>query len=573
MRSRSTGGAVLPAAIGVAVLLAALPARAAGQHAGYEAPAADTVSWRMPPMNTSMPMLPSLARLRPDVEPFLPLRGVPAESLPAARPRETRQLVDGDTLVLRATPVRKVIGGRTFKMWGYNGQIPGPLLVVPQEAEIVVEFVNEIELPSTVHWHGVRLENRFDGVPGVTQEPVAPGDRFVYRVRFPDAGVYWYHPHLREDIQQDLGLYGNMLIRPTDDDAYGPVHGERTLVLDDVLTDARGMYPWGAESAVMTLMGRFGNVFLVNGSTDHAMEVRRGEVVRFFLTNVSNTRTFNLDFGGLPMKLVAADVSRFEREERVRHLVLAPAQRYVVDVRFPEAGTVAVTNRIQAIDHYRAEFYPRVDTLSLVRVGEEGPPPQPDVAFDRLREHEDVQREVAPYRDWLDREPDLRLELWMRGGGLPVPIRRMMELDTLYVPPVEWNDAMPMMNYVSTGRRVEWVLRDPETGRENLDIDWRFTVGDRVKLRIRNPGGSLHPMHHPIHVHGQRFLVLARDGVPNDNLVWKDTVLVPVGSTVDLMLELSNPGDWMIHCHISEHLEAGMESVLHVAPAADGAEP
>ncbi len=527
----------------------------------------DAAAWRMPPMNTAMPMLPSLRRLRPGVDPFLPLAGVPVDSLPPARARRTRELADGDTLVLRAGPVRKELRGRTFRMWGYNGQIPGPLLEVPEGAEVVVRFRNDLTMPSTVHWHGVRLDNRFDGVPGVTQEPVAPGASFVYRVRFRDAGVYWYHPHLREDVQQDMGLSGNMMVRPATDGWLPPVNREEVLILDDLLVDEEGLYPWGREAASMTLMGRFGNVMLVNGRPDWETEVPRGSVVRFWLTNVSNTRTWNLDFGDAPMKVVAADVGRFEREETVESVVLAPAQRYAVDVRFPEAGTYPLVNRVQAIDHYRGEFRARVDTLGRVEVT--GEPPGEDLAasFRTRHRHPGVRDELGDLERHRRRAPDRVLEMTMRDRGLPAVLRRMMELDSLYTPPVEWNDAMPVMNYGSSSPRVEWILRDPRTGAENMEIGWRHRVGELVKLRLRNPGGSLHPMQHPIHLHGQRFVVLSRDGAPNDNLAWKDTVLVPVGSTVDLLVELSNPGDWMLHCHIAEHLDAGMRTVLHVAPA------
>jgi FtsP/CotA-like multicopper oxidase with cupredoxin domain len=144
-----------------------------------------------------------------------------------------------------------------------------------------------------------------------------------------------------------------------------------------------------------------------------------------------------------------------------------------------------------------------------------------------------------------------------------------MEADTLYVPPMEWNDAMPMMNWLSTGEQVTWILRDRRTGAENEEIDWRFDVGDVVKVRIFNTPDSFHPMNHPIHVHGQRFLVLSMDGVESANLVWKDTAIVPVGSTVDVLVEMSNPGEWMVHCHIAEHLHAGMVFSFSV----DGGDP
>ena len=173
---------------------------------------------------------------------------------------------------------------------------PGPLIRVGQASTIFVNFTNDTPFPTAVHWHGIRLENRFDGVPGVTQEPVAPGESFRYTIRFPDAGIYWYHPHHREDVQQELGLAGNMVVEPLAPDYYGPVSREEVVMLDDLLLDGDGPVPFGEESANFMLMGRFGNVFLTNGEPDYGLELRAGEVVRFFFTNASNTRTFNLSF-------------------------------------------------------------------------------------------------------------------------------------------------------------------------------------------------------------------------------------------------------------------------------------
>jgi FtsP/CotA-like multicopper oxidase with cupredoxin domain len=313
-------------------------------------------------------------------------------------------------------------------------------------------------------------------------------------------------------------------------------------------------------------MGRFGNVMMVNGETDHRLTVRRGEVVRFFLTNVANTRTFNVTFGNARVKLVASDVGRYEREQWVPSVVIAPAERYVVDVRFDEPGEVAISNTVQAINHFRGEFYPHVDTLSLVTVGETEAPAEVSSAFATLREHEDVQRDIDAFRQWFDRPLDHELETSVRVRNLHPSIMLSMEADTLYFPPIEWNDGMPMMNWLSTGDQVTWILRDRATGAENEAIDWRFKVGDVVKIRVFNAPDSFHPMNHPIHVHGQRFLVLAVDGVESSNLVWKDTAIVPVGSTMDLLVEMSNPGEWMIHCHIAEHLHAGMMFAFTVEP-------
>ncbi|MDX1646925.1 MAG: multicopper oxidase family protein [Longimicrobiales bacterium] len=523
--------------------------------------------WRMVPMDPNMPMLPGLEDAVPVVGPFVPGRGMDPSAFPVARPSELVAMADGDTLDISVSMVRRTLDGHEMVMFGYNQQYPGPLIRVPKDATVVVRVTNDIQMPTTIHWHGIRLDNRYDGVPGLTQEAIQQGESFTYRVHVPDAGMYWYHPHVREDVQQDLGLFGNLLVTSPDPAYYGPAHREEVFVLDDMLMDDQGALPWGESSPTHALMGRFGNVMMVNGETDHRLTAKKGEVVRFYLTNVANSRTFNVTFGDAKVKIVASDVSRFEREQWVKSVVIAPAERYVVDVRFDEPGEVAIANTIQAINHFRGEFYAHVDTLSLVTVDEDEADPLISAAFDVLREHEEVVDEISRFRPFFGLAPDYELETTVRVRDLPQSIVLSMEADTLYVPPMEWNDAMPMMNWLSTAEQVTWILRDRRTGAENEEIDWRFRVGDVVKIRIHNTPDSFHPMNHPIHIHGQRFLVLSMDGVANENLVWKDTAIVPVGSTMDVLVEMSNPGDWMIHCHIAEHLHAGMHFSFTVEEA------
>ncbi len=509
-------------------------------------------------MDMSMPMMPGMDGQLPSVRPFMPGAGVDISSLTEARPAESVTLADGDTMQIDVTLVRRRIAGRDMIMYGYNGQYPGPLIRAARGSTVFARVTNRIELPTTVHWHGIRLDNRFDGVPGLTQDPIEIGESFLYEIHVRDSGIYWYHPHVREDIQQDLGLYGNLLVTAPEVDYLGPVNREEVLILDDILVDESGLLPWGDDESNHVLMGRFGNVMLTNGLTNYRLDVNRGEVVRFYLTNVANTRTFNVNFGSAAAKVVASDVSKFEREDWVSSVPIGPAERYVVEVQFDDPGVFAITNSIQAIDHFRGEFYPHVDTLGVVRVGDEAIGEDLTEAFMTLRENRDVSGDIDDYRKYFDKPVDHSLELTVAVDGLPLPVMMAMAIDTLYVPPMEWNDAMPMMNWISTGREVRWILRDTATKRENMDIEWRFQQGDVVKIRIFNNPKSFHPMNHPIHVHGQRFLVLSMDGVPNANLVWKDTAIVPVGSTMDVLVDMSNPGDWMLHCHIAEHLHAGM---------------
>lgn len=523
-----------------------------------------------PPMPKGMVMqpIPGMEHVTPNIVPFAPDAGVDAANLPAAIPMKVVPLADGDTLDLTAMRVRRTLRGKSYVMFGFNGQYPGPLIRVKQNATIVVRYTNQLPLPSSVHWHGVRLDNRYDGAVGVTQEAVPPGGHFTYVVHFTDAGLYWYHPHVREDIEQGLGLFGNMLVDSPDPAYYSPVNAEQMLVLDDLLVDDHGIFPFGADAADFAIMGRFGNLFLVNGEPDYHLALHRGDVVRFYVTNVSNARMYNLSVGGAALKLVGADLGKFEHEVRVPNVVIAPAQRYIVEARFDTAGTFLLTNRVQGLNNFLGVFVPEIDTLGTITVAPTRADPDYAKQFNTLRTNAAVTADIARYRQYFDKPPDKRLLLTINIQGLAIPLTAFMSVDTMFYPPAEWVDGMPDMNWASTSKEVHWIMRDMDTGKENMDIDtWRFTQGDVVKIRITNDAQSMHPMSHPIHFHGQRFLVIARDGVPETNLVWRDTAIIPVGATVDILLDASNPGKWMAHCHIAEHLESGMHMMFTVVPA------
>ena len=268
----------------------------------------------------------------------------------------------------------------------------------------------------------------------------------------------------------------------------------------------------------------------------------------------------------ISMKIVGSDIGKFEREEWVDSVVIAPAEHYIVEAQFTETGLVSLTNRVQAVNHRYGGFLPEVDTLGRVRVGRGDAPDDHTAAFQTLRENADVIADIDRLRAEFDRPVDHALTLTLEVAGLPLAVEQVMRFDAIYFNPVEWSGTMPMMNWVSTAEEVEWVLREGGTGRTNMDIAWRFRVGDVVKIRLTNDRGAFHAMQHPVHIHGQRFLVLQQNGVPTPNLVWKDTTLLPVGSVTDILLELSNPGRWMVHCHIAEHLESGMKFVFEVEP-------
>lgn len=488
---------------------------------------------------------------------FLPGQGRDIATLDLARPSETIEVADGAAVTLTPTLVRKTIGKTTVTMYGYNGQIPGPLLRVRQGSTFTVDVTNAIDLPTSIHWHGVRVANANDGTVDVTQPAIEPGGTFRYAVTVPDEGMFWYHPHVREDIEQDLGLYGNLLVVPNEEDAYAPVTTTVPLFLDDIALTADGaLIPYGAADADHALMGRFGTTMLVNGEPRYALQVQRGAVVRFYLTNAANTRTFRWTIDGARMKLVGGDMGRLARERFVDDVTLAPAERAVVDVLFPTAGTFTMRHEGST-----------ARTLGTVTVTSAAAPDGPATAFATARTNADVAAEIETLRPLFDQPVDRVLRLTadvtgmqqmghnMHGGMMPA------DRDG-----IEWEDTMPAMNTGSTRANTLWKIVDAATAKANDDIRYTFARGDVVKLRIVNDAAGGHPMQHPIHLHGQRFLVLSVNGTTNPDLGWKDTVLVPRGGTVDILVEMSNPGAWMLHCHIGEHLTNGMMARFDVTP-------
>ncbi len=528
-------------------------------------------SWPAPPMYPEIPMLAGVMGVEPRI---VPLELIGDDEIPIVTPHKVVELLDGGTLDLFAGLVRKVVKGKVLTMLAFNGQHPGPLIKVDQESTIFVNFTNNTPFPSAVHWHGIRLDNAFDGVPGVTQDPVAPGETFRYQIYFPDAGIYWYHPHHREDIQQELGLAGNILVTPQSRNYYNPVNREEVLMLDDFLLSEDGPVPFGSETANYALMGRFGNLLLVNGEPSYDLEVKRNEVVRFFLTNAANSRTFNLSFhsktttglapSSLPIKVIASDVSKFERETIVANITLAPAERYVIEIHFDRSGKYEIRNHVQGINHRMGTFMEEKTKLGTVSVSQNSIATNHHHGFEALQTHTDVLEDIEPYRVLFDKPVRHHLTLSLEINSLAPAIEQSMLFDRAYFNPVEWTGTMPRMNWATDADQIEWVIHDEDTDTKNMNINWNFKLGDVVKIRIHNDANSFHAMQHPLHIHGQRFLVLEQDGLINDNLVWKDTVLLPTGSTTDILLELSNPGQWMVHCHIAEHLESGMKFVFNV---------
>jgi FtsP/CotA-like multicopper oxidase with cupredoxin domain len=338
---------------------------------------------------------------RPD--PPMPAQSFPTDptGLPQAGRPALLELADGDTLDLRVGPVAKRLGDTTVRMLGYNGSIPGPTLKVRQGSEIIVHVTNQGDLDTTVHWHGLRLENRYDGVPHETQSPIPVGGAFTYRIQFPDAGLYWYHPHIREDYTQELGLYGNIIVVPTDPEYWPPADRELLLTLDDLLLEGGKVAPFSPTETSYAAMGRFGNVFLTSGEPDPRLEARAGEVVRLWLTNTANTRVFNVHLPGARMKLIGGDSGRVEHQELVSEVLLAPSERAVVDVLVEQPGELTLEHRTPQRTYPLATITVRGERVVAPAARE----------FEVLRTAPELEAERQRLDAWLAAPPDKVLAL------------------------------------------------------------------------------------------------------------------------------------------------------------------
>jgi FtsP/CotA-like multicopper oxidase with cupredoxin domain len=316
-----------------------------------------------------------------------------------------------------------------------------------------------------------------------------------------------------------------------------------------------------------TLMGSYGSRMFINGDLSNPFDLGEhalnDEIFVTFI-NSANVRPYNLKVDGLEMVKIAGDASGFQNQDQISNLVIGPSERYTVRFDLDNTGNFEIVSTGGNKD-YKIATVKVANTLTA----------NEDSILSELEI--DTQLLSSFYEQKVDKNIELTMNMddsLMGGMMTGMPCHQMPDGSwmgdcedvehTVTGDGIEWEDEMPMMNLMSDLSNVEWQIVDLDTGKSGMDIDWTFSQGNYIKISVTNNESSMHPMQHPFHIHGQRFLVLTEDGTQNDNLAWKDTVMIPAGETYELIVEISNPGEWVAHCHIPEHMEAGMMMKFNV---------
>lgn len=406
------------------------------------------------------------------------------------------------------------VDGKTVHAWTYNGGLPGPLIKTHVGDRLIVHFKNELEEPTTVHWHGVRVPIEMDGVPDISQPEVKKGESFTYDFVVRDAGLFWYHPHVMSAAQVGYGLYGALLVEDPAENV--GVEDQVTLVLSDIGFDNKGVLePADSGGSAGMVFGREGDYVLVNGRRRPTLHARPGAPQRWRIVNAAKSRFFYLDLDGQPFTIIGNDGGLIEKPTTTDILLVTPGERVdVIVAPKGKAGTPLAVRGMLYNRGYGSVEYRSVEEVMLIDFTKE-----PAVTAKPVTVRRDI---PAPSAE----------------GATPVEI-------VLALPPMKNNKSEFLVNGLpywkakpytaKLGEKQVWIVKN--------DSDWD----------------------HPFHLHGFFFQVLDAKNQPVHPLGLKDTVNIPMKTTVRLLVDFNErPGEWMFHCHILDHAEGGLMGTVIV---------
>ena len=384
--------------------------------------------------------------------------------------------------------------------YAYNEQIPGPLIEVNLGETKRIALINNLSVDTTIHFHGIILENEMDGVPGVTQEPVKPGEYFIYEIEFNDAGLFWYHSHVDGHEQVEKGLQGPLVVRdPETEESLHEIE-EEIIVIDDVLIQADGSF---YDFSAGRMHGRFGNVLLTNGEYNNSFSFN-STTARLRLVNSANARSFNLYSPNLTITVLGDGIGLTESYQS-EIVTINPGERYDLLIE----GDIDSENMLYHVSSRD------ITPIATINLGSETSTVElPIYSYDE-----------ETYNQLLSKEVDYSVEL--KG-----------------------------INSMLTG--LLWTLNGNHFPEQTEEFSWGS--GEMMKIEMTNTQGQPHPMH----FHGLKFFSLSREGIPTEDYGLKDTVMVSGFETVEIGFIPEEEGSWVYHCHILEHAEAGMLGLLNI---------
>ena len=415
----------------------------------------------------------------------------------------------------------EIAPGRTVTAWTYNGGLPGPLIRVNVGDRLIVHFTNNLDVPTTVHWHGLQVPIQMDGVPGSSQPDVPPGGTFTYDFTVPDAGLYWYHPHVMSAAQVGFGLYGPLIVDDPSENV--GVEDELILVLSDIAIMPNGQLedPNSGGSSGMAF-GREGTDVLINGRTTRSITIRPGAPQRWRIVNAAKSRYFLLDLDGQNFRQIGGDAGLIASHVDSKNVLIATGERVdlVVTPKMKAGETLDLVSLLHNRGYGSVEFRSIEVLLSMVGSN------QPEYANATLPE---IRRDIQPINAEGATRVDIELTIAQAPNG--------------------------MFSYGING--VPFATDQPLRARLGETQIW--TVTNSTKWS------------HPFHLHGFFFQVLDDEGQPVQPLQWKDTVDVPFEKTVSLIVKFDDdrPGTWMYHCHILDHADGGLMGTVIVGEPSD----
>jgi len=406
------------------------------------------------------------------------------------------------------------IDGKVVHAWTYDGSLPGPLIKTRVGDRLIVHFRNELDEPTTVHWHGVRVPIEMDGVPDVSQPEVKKGETFTYDFVVRDAGLYWYHPHVMSAAQVGYGLFGALLVEDPDDGV--AVDDQVTIVLSDIGFDAKGkLEPADSGGSAGMVFGREGDYVLANGQRHPTLLARPGAPQRWRIVNAAKSRFFYLDLDGQPFTVIGSDGGIHERPEQTDILLVTPGER--VDVIVTPKGKAGTPLPLRAMLYNRG--YGSVEYRAVEEV----------LTIEFTKEVPIVAKPVTAKRT---------LAMPSVEGATPLDV-------VLTLPPMKNNKSEFQVNGVPFWKAKPYTAK----------------LGEKQVWIVKNES----EWDHPFHLHGFFFHVIDDNGQPVRPLALKDTVNVPMKATVRLLVTFDErPGEWMFHCHILDHADGGLMGTVLV---------